>query len=217
LCPFCANRADTPGPEFVGISREGGARSPAGTPRDADPPSRIENDAQPYRKRRTFAERSVPRAGGPGPGPGGRNGPGGYTPGGRRRAAAPAAAHPGGRRRAAAPAPAAAHPGGRPRPRAGSPRAAAHPGGRRRAPGGRPRPRRAHPGGRAAGPGPGPKPGGFLYSALRALAYRKRRKNYAVCYLDFSARRSDECARRAGNPPGGPGGREKPPPEGGAP
>ena len=61
---FCPDRADTPGPEFVGISREGGARSPRCGPRDAQPPSRIENDAPPYRKRRTSSEQSAKGPGG---------------------------------------------------------------------------------------------------------------------------------------------------------
>ena len=40
LCPFCSERADTPGLEFVGFSRVRGARSPPGTPRDLTAPSR---------------------------------------------------------------------------------------------------------------------------------------------------------------------------------
>ena len=57
-------KADTPSPEFVGNLHVPGARSPACGPRDSHPPSLIENDAPPYRKRRTSSEQSAKGPGG---------------------------------------------------------------------------------------------------------------------------------------------------------
>ena len=111
-----------------------GARSPRCGRRDAQPPSRIENDAPPYRKRRTSSEQSAKGSGGRlrqskagkcAPGGGlGRLAPAGTAPGrgggpGTARRAHPQRRGGGGRPRAAGPGrPRAAGPG---RPRRGTP------------------------------------------------------------------------------------------------